>query len=150
MAGTKYITIARKLQNACKKQYGEKLLIDQKQWYHYDKETTVTVYTLFKATGEKGKSGKVKLFQTYSQVQLVLFLRDYWYELNGWEIPHDNEKWEEIKREYGETKQTESGPTNKGSKWGIDSNRTTVRDELYSMWKHDRSGKENTESAKTE
>ena len=102
MAGVKFIRIARKLQTACNKQFGVKLLIDQKQWYHKDKDMVITVYTLYRTVFDeaKNKSSKIKLFQTYSQIQLVLFLRDYWYELNGWEIPTDNEIWEGVKKEY--------------------------------------------------
>lgn len=106
MAGTKYIKTARKLQTACDKQFGVKLLIDQRQWYHKDKQTAITSYTLYQVLdAENGKNAsKVKLFQTYSQIQLVLFLRDYWYELNGWDIPTDNEIWEGIKAQNGEEK----------------------------------------------
>ena len=113
MAGTKYIRTARKLQTACKKLFGVKLLIDQRQWYHKDRDQTMTVYTLYQVTiDEKDKSTKIKLFQTYSQVQLVLYMRDYWFALNGWEIPTDNKVWEEIKQKYGEKKEpTEQTPT---------------------------------------
>lgn len=105
MAGTKYITIARKLQTACNKVFGIKLLIDQKQWYNIDKKRATTIYIVYKVTGTDTKGGKkrdikIELFRTYSQIQLVLFLRDFWYELNNWEVPKDNPKWEEIKAQY--------------------------------------------------
>ena len=31
-------------------------------------------------------------------IQILLFLRDYWFEMNGWDIPTDNEMWNEIKQ----------------------------------------------------
>ena len=34
---------------------------------------------------------------------MVLFLRDYWYEFNGWEVPNDNEVWNKVKAEYKAT-----------------------------------------------
>ena len=69
MAGSKYIRIAKKLQSACNKQFGVKLLIDQRQWYHKDKDTAITVYTLYQAVlNDTGKSSKLQLFQTYSQI----------------------------------------------------------------------------------
>lgn len=102
MAVTKYIAIARKLQTACNKQFGARILINTRQWYSEDKGRAVTVYTIFQSVKkeDKEKDVNVELFKTYSQIQLVLFLRDYWYSLNGWDIPHDNEEWEQIKEKY--------------------------------------------------
>lgn len=137
MAANKYIHIAKKLQTACKKLFGVKLLIDQRQWYHKDKDTALTVYTLYQVTiDEKGKTSKLKLFQTYSQIQLVLFLRDFFYTLNGWEVPHDNKTWEDLKQKYGERKEpSEEIPGDYAKlKSGIDSDRTAVCDELYKSW----------------
>lgn len=109
MAVTKYIATARKLQTACNKSFGVKLLINTRQWYSKDKDRAITQYSLIQTiqNEDKGKEVNIELFKTYSQVQLVLFLRDFWYELNGWEVPHDNIEWEEIKAEYGRTKEKE-------------------------------------------
>ena len=140
MAG-KYIRIAKKLQTAAKVKFGIKLLIDQRQWYHKDKDTAVTCYTLYEVTtGKRGGSAKEKLFQTYSQIQLVLFMRDLWYHWNGWEIPTDNEVWEGIKRKYEErgepTEDTPATPDNTDKRrWTAGSSRATVCEELYSVWK---------------
>ena len=46
-----------------------------------------------------GKNTKVELFSTYSLLQMVFFMRDYWYMLNGIELPTDNEKWNKIRKE---------------------------------------------------
>lgn len=149
MAATKYMRIAKKLQTASNKLFGVKLLIDQRQWYHKDKDTAVTVYTLYQVD-EVNRSSKIKLFQTYSQVQLVLYMRDMWYELNHWEVPTDNKVWEEIKRKYGEKEEpTAQEPTDNytcKSESGreADSNRTAVYNELYPSWKRKRSSENDT------
>lgn len=145
MASSKYMRIAKKLQTASRKMFGVKLLIDQRQWYHKDKDMAITSYTLYQVD-ENVKSAKIKLFQTYSQVQLVLFMRDLWYELNGWEVPTDNKIWEGIKRKYAEKEEpTEESPSvNTGeSVTGrkLNSDRTAVCDELYTSWKCKRSNK---------
>lgn len=149
MACNKYIRIARKLQTACKKIFGIKLLIDQRQWYHKDKDMAVTVYTLYQVMlSEKGTASKIKLFQTYSQIQLVLFLRDFWYTLNNWEVPHDNTMWEDIKKKYGEQAEpSETDPvinSNRDALGRIDTTGTAVCDELYQSWKCAGSGANDT------
>lgn len=125
MAVGKYLTTAKKLQAACRKRFGVRLLINTRQWFSEDKDRAITQYTLCQTVyhwedGEKrNKHPKhetnTELFKTYSQVQLVLFLRDYWYELNGWEVPHDNETWEAIKAEYGRTKEPSAKEPKKAS-----------------------------------
>lgn len=92
----KYMTLARKLQSACLLK-GEKILFNSRQWYNEDRHRAVTQYIILKSTEENGKEINRELFKTYSQIQLVLFMRDYWYTLNGWELPADNPEWEEIK-----------------------------------------------------
>ena len=145
MAGNKYIRTAKKLQTACNKQFGVKLLIDQRQWYPKDKDMAITVYTLYQAMpNDKKSTTKIQLFQTYSQIQLVLFMRDFWYELNGWEIPHDNETWEELKKQYGERKEPtaqdpETSTENRNTERQANPNRTAVCDELYTGWQRNRS-----------
>ena len=51
---------------------------------------------------ETGRYKQVELFGTYSMVQLVLFLRDLWFELNGWELPTDQAKWNLIREKLKE------------------------------------------------
>lgn len=95
----KYITTAKRLQTACNKRFGVKILINSKQWFSKDQNRAITQYSILQTIGEKenGRDINVVLFRTYSQIQLVLFLRDFWYKLNGWEVPTDNAEWEEIK-----------------------------------------------------
>lgn len=91
--------MAKKLQVAINNKQPEiKLLINTSQWYSDKRKRTVTCYVI-KQSHEKGKTS-TQLFKTYSQIQMVLWLRDYWYVLNGWEVPTDNEEWEEIKKNY--------------------------------------------------
>lgn len=93
--------LAKRLQSAINQRTGVKLLINTQQWYSQDKGRPITSYIIRQATGENKNRATVELFRTYSQVQMVLWLRDYWYELNGWEIPTNNETWEELKNQYG-------------------------------------------------
>lgn len=104
----KFAQTAKKLQNAINQRSGAKLLINTQQWYSEDKGRAVTSYVIKQSVtepGDKPYRHSVELFRTYSQVQMVLWLRDYWYELNGWEVPTDNNTWEEAKRKYGGSKE---------------------------------------------
>lgn len=94
-----YARLAKKLQSAINQRAGVKLLINTQQWYSKEHERTITTYIVKQSLeDDEGKfKQNIELFRTYSHVQLVLYLRDYWYELNDWEVPADNEKWEEVK-----------------------------------------------------
>lgn len=94
---------AKKLQTAINSRPGAKISINTSQWYSKDKGRPITVFTIRAAGPEDNYRKSKEIFKTYSQVQMVLFLRDYWYTLNGWELPTDNETWEEIKRQYEQT-----------------------------------------------
>jgi hypothetical protein len=111
MAGS-YLRTAKKLQTACRKLFGVKLLINQRQWYSDRKKMAMTVYSVTRLDIDSNeKRIHTELFKTYSQVQLVLFMRDYWYQLNGWEVPKDNPVWEAMKDQYAkEHKTTEPLP----------------------------------------
>lgn len=100
MAGS-YLHTAKRLQTACRKQFGVKLLLNSRQWYSEDKDMAMTMYIIQRVDIDSdGRHKNIELFKTYSQVQLLLFMRDFWYELNGWEVPTDNERWEAIKKKY--------------------------------------------------
>ena len=116
MAGS-YLHTAKRLQTACRKLFGVKLLINSRQWYSDDKDMAMTLYVIQQVLcDEIGNKKNIELFKTYSQVQLVLFMRDYWYKLNGWEVPTDNEKWEAIKKKYEqEQKPSSIEPTKKST-----------------------------------
>lgn len=91
----------KKLQNAVNGTGVTRLTINKTQYYVAEDNKMAEVIVVKEATPQK--DGKVKyeeIFSSGSDVAIVLFLRDYWYELNGWEIPTDNEKWNETKRKY--------------------------------------------------
>lgn len=103
----KFDNVAKKLQNAINGKTQDKILLSSQQWFSEDKHRPITVFYVKQSRiNNDGKRVTVELFKTYSQVQLVLFLRDYWYELNGWEVPTDNKMWEEVKQDYANAKGT--------------------------------------------
>lgn len=103
MAGGQTQTI-KKLQQALQFE-GELILITTTQFWSVDKHKTVTRYHIKKQVqsgDDKNKSTQVELFSACSQIQITLFLRDYYYGIKGYEIPHDNPIWEAAKKKYYE------------------------------------------------
>ena len=98
------ITMVKKLQQAINSK-GEKILYTTSQFYSDEQDRPVTIYSIKKAVFDekRNKNINVELFSSTSLIQIVLFLRDYWYELNGFEIPTDNEEWNNIKRRLKES-----------------------------------------------
>lgn len=94
-------TMIKKLQQAINLK-GGKLLYSTTQFYSEQQDRPVTMYIIKQGIydEEKGKTTSVELFKSYSQIQIVLFLRDMWYEMNGMEVPKDNEKWNKVKEDY--------------------------------------------------
>lgn len=43
-----------------------------------------------------------ELYSSTSMVRIVLFLRDMWYEENGWPLPEDQPLWNKIREEIKE------------------------------------------------
>ena len=102
-AGAQSKTI-KKLQQALQFE-GELILINTSQFYSIDKGKTVTRYHVKKqvqSEEDRNKSSMVELFSSCSQIQVTLFLRDYYYEITGQEVPHDNPIWEAAKAKYFE------------------------------------------------
>ena len=95
-------TMIHRLQSAINEKFNQRILYNKTQWYSIDQDRPVTMYKISKAEwdAERGKTVNVELFRSHSQIQIVLFLRDMWYELNGWEVPNDNEEWNKIKMNY--------------------------------------------------
>lgn len=79
---------------------GGRLLYCTSQFYSIKQNRPVTVYHVKQAEIEEdsGKTKSIELFRSSSQLQIVLFLRDFWYEMNGWEVPNDNPIWDEKKK----------------------------------------------------
>ena len=78
---------------------GLKILYSTTQFYSDQQDRPVTMYILKQAVydEEKGKHVNVDLFKSTSQIQILLFLRDMWYDINGMEIPQNNPVWNDIK-----------------------------------------------------
>ena len=97
------ITLIRKLQTAINSK-GEKILVNRSQFYSEKQHRPVNMFTIKKAYWDEDKehSVSVELFSSVSQLQIVLFLRDYWYKINNMPISHDNPIWEEAKQKYAE------------------------------------------------
>ena len=95
-------TMIHKLQRAINDKYGQKILYNKTQFYSEQQNRPVTLYILKQAIWDekRGRNTNIELYSTTSQIQIVLYLRDLWYELNGWEVPTDNEEWNKAKQAY--------------------------------------------------
>ena len=81
---------------------GGAILYNTKQFYSFEQNRPITVYIVRQAVYDKVKKRSVsmELFSSTSQVQILLFLRDYWFQMNGWDLPTDNEMWNNAKEAY--------------------------------------------------
>lgn len=88
-----------KLQTAINSR-GHKLLFNNTQFYSEERGRPITIYhikdSIYNAQTNRYESKE--LFSSPSHLQIVFFLRDYWYALNGWKLPDDNEIWNEIRK----------------------------------------------------
>lgn len=100
----KYGPTIKKLQRAINENFGEKLLVNKSQYFSEKSDRPMEILSIKKAiwNEEKRRYKNIEVFSSPSDVQIVLWLRDYWYELNGWEVPTDNEKWLEARKKYEE------------------------------------------------
>lgn len=89
------LAVANKLQMALLMK-GERLLITTNQFYSNKLDRPVNIYTIKKVLYDnvKQKNQTIDLFSTTSRLYVALYMRDYWYEFNGWEVPHDDPEWE--------------------------------------------------------
>lgn len=94
----------KKLQKAINEKYDARILLNKTQFYSAKTDSPVELIVIKQAIwdSERQKYKNVELFSSSSDIQIVLWLRDYWYELNGWEIPTDNEEWIKAKTKYEE------------------------------------------------
>ena len=106
-------TMIHKLQNAINGK-GYKILYNKTQFYSEQQKRPVNQYTIRQIVDEDNedttpnkKHKYIELFKSCSQIQIVLFLRDFWYEINGWEIPKNNQMWNEAKQAYYDKKESE-------------------------------------------
>ena len=100
----KYTATIKKLQNAINTKFQESILVNKSQFKSEKNDKILELIIVKKAIWDenKGKYRNIEIFSSTSDVQIVLFLRDYWYELNGWEVPTDNEEWVKAKQKYAE------------------------------------------------
>ena len=89
-----------KLQSAINSR-GHKLLFSNTQFYSDDKKRPITIYHIKDSikNAETGKYENKELFASPSQLQIIFFLRDYWYILNDMDLPTDNKIWNKIREE---------------------------------------------------
>lgn len=94
----------KKLQKAINEKFGQRILINKSQYYSEKSDRPLELLSIKKAVwdDDKQKYRNIELFSSPSDVQIVLWLRDYWYELNEWEVPTDNEEWTKAKERYKE------------------------------------------------
>lgn len=94
----------KKLQKAINEKYNSRILINKNQFFSKDVDKPIELLVIKKAiwNEDKQKFKYIEVFSSSSDIQIVLWLRDYWYELNGWEIPTDNEEWNKAKEKYEE------------------------------------------------
>ena len=92
----------KKLQRAINDKFDAKILVNKTQYYSETSNRPLEMLIVRRAVWneEKQKYKSVEMFSSASDIQIVLWLRDYWYELNGWEVPTDNEEWNTAKEAY--------------------------------------------------
>ena len=80
---------------------GLRILYTTSQFWSMTQGRPVTVYYIKQAVWDENKQKyvNVDLFKSPAQIQIVLFLRDMWYTVNGKELPQDNELWNEIRND---------------------------------------------------
>lgn len=90
-----------RLKIAIRQKSGIKLLVTTKEWFSEQKQVLMPYYIVYQHHYDEKtkKSSQEELFRCGNKIQVVLFLRDYWFKLNGWEIPKDD-YWDEKKERY--------------------------------------------------
>ena len=81
----------RKLQVALNSK-GGKILCNRSQFYSEQQKRPVTIYKVCQSVPNlsTGKYNHVELFSSASEIQVVLFMRNLWYVVNGKEVPPTN------------------------------------------------------------
>jgi hypothetical protein len=74
----------KKLQTALNLK-GQQILYSTKQFYSLEQNRPITVYKIKKAVWdeEKQKFQYINMFESCSQIQVVLYLKEMWEELNA-------------------------------------------------------------------
>ena len=98
--GNKILTLLK----AINFQYDAKLLYSSSQFYSKSLQRTITMYTIKQAVVDEDSdyTESIELFRTTYRFHILLFLRDYYCEISGQEVPTDDPKWESAKKRYAE------------------------------------------------
>ena len=82
-----------------------RLTLNTKQFVGREGDTH-DMYSINRAVWDEDRQKYMhyELYHAVSPVRIVLFLRDMWYEANGWDLPTDQEVWNKIRKEIKETK----------------------------------------------
>ena len=84
------VEMIRKLQIALNSK-GLKVLCNRSQFYSEVQNRPVTMYKVAQSyMTSTGKTSHKTLFESASQIQVVLFMRNLWYSVNGLPIPETN------------------------------------------------------------
>ena len=115
-----FMPTIKKLQRAINITFDKKILINKTQFYSKETKSVKEIIIIKQAVynEEKDKIVNIELFSSASDIQILLWLRDYWFELNGWEIPTDNEIWNEAKQKYYDKQEKKNYQSTKSSKHG--------------------------------
>ena len=86
------VEMIRKLQIALNSK-NMKILCNRSQFYSDQQKRPVTVYKVAQSVwnSSTGRYDHETLFSSASQIQVVLFMRNLWYAVNGNEIPPTND-----------------------------------------------------------
>ena len=84
---------------------GYKLTYNVKQFMGQEGEPH-NYYSICQAVWDEDKHKYLnqELYSSTSMVRIVLFLRDMWFTHNGWDLPADQEKWNELRKQMKEKK----------------------------------------------
>lgn len=84
-------------------QRGYNLTISKRQFLG-NNNALINLYIVAQAVwdDERHKYYNSDLYSTSSRLKLVFYLRDLWYFENGWELPTDDEMWNETRKELQE------------------------------------------------
>ena len=79
---------------------GYKLTFSTKQFMGKEGQPH-NMYSINKAiwNDEKRRYSHEELYSTTSMVRVTLFLRDMWFQANGWELPTDQASWNSVREE---------------------------------------------------
>ena len=90
-----------KLRNAINAM-GSRLLFTTSEFYSEDMDRPVAIYHIKNSVYnvDTDRYDSKELFSSPSQIQVVLFLRDYLFTLQGKELPTDNPVWNEIRPRF--------------------------------------------------